>query len=863
MVRHSRRTVSFQYSNSTCDLACDCCFGPGPSNCLNCGGGYFFNGVKCIQCDSSCLTCSGTRAYDCLRCSSGKFLQQDNNTCTTDCNPPYIQDGLGDFKVCKSPCKSSEKIAYNTAGQVVCQEVPYEDPSTKKIASSVEVLQLANTFISRALLLVSPQSSILLLSGCLVDMLKYIRYMDINYSVKLLNLFSMRGIFEMMTDRFPSVNNVVVSKFTNNPLPSRFEEYSEQSSFIANSWQWLATLALIMIILISNYLLFQINSEFIKTVSTKIKGILQWNYCISTFVSYFGNLVFYSSLEFLTISYHKSGLEILSSTLCTLISITALIFFIKVVTIIYEARKSSILSQGLRQGTAPAHHSYHEKYGIIFEGFKTNSWLQQSYFVIYLIRISIFNMVIVYLYAYPISQGIIISTLSLLMLLYLMFTSPLKGKLDLVQTGIQEVILFIVNICVTLLALLDHGRIKDGDGKMRTNVEDIIFWSNIIFIFLVLIYSLIIMGQQICMAYKKLLAWYRRKKITAIQREEGVGTSMQIQDKPSLNNAPIKDRLDSSALEKSQAYFGLLSSSSMRQDIRIGYPYNLGETKANNNSLNRFLSFDHTNTPTFGFNKDPSKIKSANLLHLQDLENTKKRGLGQFNQKKFEQNVSAVNSDIERRDEGLKMSKARNMTRKDISIHPEPNQGGIRNSGPSESYKQQQAQESGLIKNKEIAYEVKANQNQEEYEATLTSHNYSESDALSAPQAELCTIGRTQQHFELALVGPRDVQKEESPELNVISGGLTNEDRDRIGNLNQTNYHEDLNARQQDERPHNNFKLKMLLEPRSEASAIEGLQDSPEIKRDVTMNKQDKLRNYFSFLNDEALQRVPEDEGIM
>ena len=68
----------------------------------------------------------------------------------------------------------------------------------------------------------------------------------------------------MMTDQFPSLNSMVVSKFTNNPLPSRFEEYSEQSSFIANSWEWLATLALIIIILVINYLLFQINSKFIK-----------------------------------------------------------------------------------------------------------------------------------------------------------------------------------------------------------------------------------------------------------------------------------------------------------------------------------------------------------------------------------------------------------------------------------------------------------------------------------------------------------------------------------------------------------------------------------------------------------------------
>ena len=347
-------------------------------------------------------------------------------------------DTVGSFIVCKSPCKPSEKITYNTAGQVVCREVSHEHPSIKKITSSVKVSQLASTFVARAILLVSAQSSILLLSGCIIDMLKYIRYMDINYSTKLLDLFGTKGMFEMMTDQFPSLNSMVVGKFTSNPLPPRFEEYGEQSSFIANSWQWLATLALIMIILVINYLLFKINSRLLRAVSTKIKGVLQWNYCVSTFVSYFGNLMFYSSLEFLTMSYHKSGLEIPSSILCILMNIAALIFLIKIVTVINTVRKSSIPSQALEQAMTPSHHRYCEEYGVLFEGFKTKSWLQQSYFIIYLIRISIFNMVIVYLYAYPIPQSIIISILSLLMLLYLLFMRPIKHKLDLVQTAIQE-----------------------------------------------------------------------------------------------------------------------------------------------------------------------------------------------------------------------------------------------------------------------------------------------------------------------------------------------------------------------------------------------------------------------------------------
>ena len=53
----------------------------------------------------------------------------------------------------------------------------------------------------------------------------------------------------------------------------------------------------------------------------------------------------------------------------------------------------------------------------------------------------------------------------------------------------------------------------------------------------------------------------------------------------------------------------------------------------------------------------------------------------------------------------------------------------------------------------------------------------------------------------------------------------------------------------------------MQPEPRNEASPIERLQDSPEINSDITKNHQDEFRNYFSFLNAKALQRVRKGEG--
>ena len=380
-----------QYTDSTgfaqnCDASCGFCYGPGNGDCFACKSGYFFDGRSCLQCDPSCSSCSGPRANECVTCLTGQLLQQDNNTCTNLCNPPYISQGNGDFKVCSPPCKSSEYISYDSAGQIVCQQSTLNSALTDAITSSVGTSQMASSAVSRILLLVAPKSSGLLFSGCLADMLKYIRYMHINYSADLVQLFKMKSLMETITNKDPSKKDIVARRFVDHPLPERFEEYKQHSSFLANSWKWLITLTSTIIVVIINSLLKNADKPaFIRTAHLKIKAIFHWNYCISTFVTYYGSLVFYSSLEFLTAPYCDTSLEIFSLSVCVLMNIIAVMFLIRLVTIINSNKSSSPPSETLSpEGPSTLSNSHSQGYEIIFDSQKTLSWLQRSYFLIYI-----------------------------------------------------------------------------------------------------------------------------------------------------------------------------------------------------------------------------------------------------------------------------------------------------------------------------------------------------------------------------------------------------------------------------------------------------------------------------------------------
>ena len=90
---------SLSTSCQPCDISCNECFGPLPTECSSCPSGstwmantgtcvsscpaaaYFLDTLAnaCAKCNSTCQDCSGPTTTDCITCPAGLTLQPDNS----------------------------------------------------------------------------------------------------------------------------------------------------------------------------------------------------------------------------------------------------------------------------------------------------------------------------------------------------------------------------------------------------------------------------------------------------------------------------------------------------------------------------------------------------------------------------------------------------------------------------------------------------------------------------------------------------------------------------------------------------------------------------------------------------------------
>ena len=499
--------------------------------CQLCAGQYrAYDEKGTLYCKSYCAAPYQPRQNNqyCLLCDLGEFIwynPQGQLVCLLTCPHPY--QPLNSIYCLLCP---TDEFIYNTAtGDVVCMKTcsfPYTKLDsthcilpTVSIISATQTLTVTSAIVAKVLLLATSGASGLLFFSPLADMFKYIRYMDIRYSQKLIDLFTMKSISSMIVDQLPSLEIQMTVHFPEHPLPPHFETYDEKSNFIANCWLWLFSLILIVLVtIINNQLTHYISKSIIRTLAIKLKAALQWNYCIFTFVQYYGSLVLYSSLQFLTASSCNSGFEVLSIVICVIMSIIGLALLGKIATVIWRVQRNAVLPSPINlpeteqaQTSRSDPHPYYTSYGIVLEDFKPHSLLKQGFFVVYIVRVYIFSLSIVFMYTHPIVQGCLFSLLALMMLIYLLAVQPMKKMLDLISSIVQELILLVVNVCITVLSVLDTRSSSLENGEARSRIENVVLWCNITFSCFMLLYTIIIAAKQIHLVYVVLRRWCKAK----------------------------------------------------------------------------------------------------------------------------------------------------------------------------------------------------------------------------------------------------------------------------------------------------------------------------------------------------------------
>lgn len=257
----------------------------------------------------------------------------------------------------------------------------------------------------------------------------------------------------------------------------------------------------------------------------KIREALKWNYALSVFTSSFGDLILYTSLELRSVHFN-TALSAISFSICILSNLIAILVFLKIIKILRTLSRIKInSSKSMDEQQLDIAKNYWSKFNVIFEDYKDNKSIQQVFMCFYVGRLCIFNMIIGYLFDYPLVQTSLIFALSLSMILYIVISRPLKKLLDLIQYISQEVIMVIINMCIFILSIFD--RMENENVETRRVLGDIIIYLNISFGCLGMLYFSIQTAMFLRELYLFIREFLRKRKSIKAKKLEAFDLSIE------------------------------------------------------------------------------------------------------------------------------------------------------------------------------------------------------------------------------------------------------------------------------------------------------------------------------------------------
>jgi len=302
----------------------------------------------------------------------------------------------------------------------------------------------------------------------LSKLLHHLRYVDVEFPDKLVNISIMRG-----TNIFsPRVVYSMFTKVTGWPsrhdLPSVFEYYYLPSSFLANFGDDLILLGMILTIAIIAFIL-EMVFEFLEGCSEvklffyRLRILTQWNLPLMIILHNTGDIFFFAVLEFRTLDLTRNADSIVSFILCLLMLL--LLAIVHVLGIYLAERAHTIKTKAKPASYANFIISW-EKFQVLFRGFNDSSSLSRSFFFLYGVRLLLPMIIASFLYMIPLLQGIAFFMITACMLLYLPCKKPLRRKVDLVNLFLIEFFILLSDASMIGLISLD---MRDSDpDKART-----------------------------------------------------------------------------------------------------------------------------------------------------------------------------------------------------------------------------------------------------------------------------------------------------------------------------------------------------------------------------------------------------------
>jgi len=501
---------------------------------------YLFDNGTCVDsCDSPFVTRNDSNYLYCdFPCADEEYLYWDGE-CREECEYPLVYQ-KSEYNLCLHPCDDLEQY-YNVdedsdddngddtldqisefcSDECIFPHVAKENDLYKTcelavtkedqevIEDETRAMNVTNDISAAGLagLAVATPADTGIVSGVLVyKMMQYPRYCDIEYPPRLKYFYKNQNREPANLALFSDIPNQWRKDLEGDDeegneggedrrmLQESFEEYNVSEVYIVNFWNatffFLISLIFTLITSVIDHFIQKAKkpSEKVKEISNKIAKGFRWNLPIIIIIANLDSIIIYSFYQYMNFRAGRTA-----SAVSILLSVIFLIAAIIIMVASYKLVKKSLqLQKGVLKEEKEEKKKWDEKmrgFQVLYCGGKEKSFWTQGFLFLYLVRVSVSAMFIVFLYSIPLGQIILITILGLTTIIYLLIFKPFKSTLTFVQYLIMETILAIVHFCVIILAYGDNQ--DSGSEDSRETVGNVIIYANIAFCVLIVLFILI------------------------------------------------------------------------------------------------------------------------------------------------------------------------------------------------------------------------------------------------------------------------------------------------------------------------------------------------------------------------------------
>ena len=304
------------------------------------------------------------------------------------------------------------------------------------------------------------------------------------------------------------MSDSIKDAFPNENLPYMFRKYDLPSSFMANFGDDLMGLLIIFACLLTTKIGYFLVKTYIRNLPSLrtflYKASLTFqNFFVGSFAEALGPILFYSTMEFRNKRNTEKDHYVTSLLVCVLsivLGLTALIICGWILNKFQAIRKISSLNQKRKNEIFESLEKKYEGFGVLYEEFENSSLFHQSAFLLFSARSVTESLIVGLFFEYPLTQAILLVTLTFLLLAYIIIKKPFKSKLALAQQLFLILSLFICNFCLAFMAGTDVT--YKNFQSVRENTSQVIFWALIMFQFVPLLFFTIGLIENAWKLYK-------------------------------------------------------------------------------------------------------------------------------------------------------------------------------------------------------------------------------------------------------------------------------------------------------------------------------------------------------------------------